>query len=109
MTKRLEAVRSIEPDYTRCRATIIMGGARQWQQCQRRPVATRQHADGSLYRVCRQHYRAAWFFPWTAAYQMPEEAHLAAVRRAQDAMVGALGLGGEVAPRPKLVRRDGEA
>lgn len=80
----LQPVPSVEPDYRCCRAAVLSAGFR---QCARRPVAIRQAADGKLYGVCRQHRQAEWFFPWIAAYQMPEDARMAAIRRG-DGVVG---------------------
>jgi hypothetical protein len=97
----IEPVPSVEPDYTRCRALVVMTGTPTgpWQQCSRRPVETRQHGDGKLYRVCRQHKRAKWFLPWTAAYfPVSKEEELDRVRRAMEAAAG------NEPPKPKLVR-----
>jgi hypothetical protein len=77
----LKPVLSVEPNYTRCRAAVL-GGARVFQQCSRVPFATRQHKDGSLYRVSGQHKRAKWFVPWTSQFQMSHEDALAAAQRA---------------------------
>ncbi len=60
----IKAVPNIEPDHRLCRAAAITkpGAA---PQCSRRPTEMRQHTDGQLYRVCRQHKLARFFLPWS--------------------------------------------
>jgi hypothetical protein len=96
----IKPVPSVEPDYTRCRAVVLFG-SRQFEQCSLRPVETRQHTDGTLYRVCRRHKRARWFEPWTAKYlPVSEEELFARGRRAMELLPPF----GPSRPPPKLVR-----
>jgi hypothetical protein len=62
--RRLRPVTRAEPDQRHCRAVVQSG--RGDQQCSRRPTATRQGDDGEVYRVCGQHQRAQFFWPWSA-------------------------------------------
>jgi hypothetical protein len=94
----IEPVPSVEPDYTRCRAVVMSGGFNA-AQCSRRPTETRQHDDGQLYRVCRQHKQARWFIPWTSGWLMSQaDAELAAFRKLSAHR------GYNKPPGPKLVR-----
>ena len=98
----LKPVPSVEPDYTRCRAVVLMTPG--WQQCSRPPVETRQDTDGALYRVCRQHKRARCFFAWTAAYlPVSREERLGRIRRGMERMAVELGVE-PPPPRPKVVK-----
>lgn len=67
----IEPVRSVEPDYTRCRA-LLLNVPSPGRQCSRRPVETRQDRDGKRYGVCRAHKRAKSFVPWTPWSLMDE-------------------------------------
>jgi hypothetical protein len=60
----IELVPLPEPDYSRCRASVLTSD-HPTRQCSRRPVELRQARDGQIYPVCRRHKTARFFEPWT--------------------------------------------